>query len=326
MKTAAVEGETLKLTVAEDGRVWYLDGVGLPAPSGLDDEQFLEAPVVRKARRVRVVGSAANARLIIALHRRKQAGELESLEVCSPLVCESAAGRKDPELVLFYMRTFSLCPSLGGWRELTEQDLLTYELAVHIETYGRVTREAIEMAENHPVWPALQFIPHLREDEATKLLAIIIDPRWYIDQDDPNRLGQLERYLGLNPATAEAVSKGNIDVWMGDRYLTVLSCWLGHTIKMGRSVGKSTTVAAQGLLLMQDPRHFLMRIYIAKDFGSKGLLAACKKFIGYLRHNWLNEVAGHKGRGRLFVPEHFFEKPEEAVAYRDHMNLLRKRK
>jgi hypothetical protein len=313
---------TLKLTTDDAVKVWCLEGSGLPAPSGLTPLTFVRSDWLREARCVRVIGSAGNAYLLTLLGTALNQGRLERLEVCSPLVCESADGRRDPELVLYYMRNYNLSASLGGWHDYQSDDHIIYRMVQMVQNSpysDHKINALLRLAVNHPVWPALQFLSGLSEGDAAQLLAVVIDPRWYIDTDEPNRSSRLEQYLGLTPKTIQAVLAGDRDTWLHDRCQCVIRSWLaGQKVVMPRVAGKTGNMPGVGGDI-SEPRNFLGRIFHARKNDVRGYLAASRHFISYLRHNWLNVVTGDSHRGRLFVPEHFFHRSDEVVAYKKHM-------
>lgn len=301
-----VDTEFLKVTVDDQGVVWCLSGDQMPRCSGLRVPQFLESSVLGPDVSVRMVGSAANAELLIDLFERKLRGGLHGLQVCSPLCCESAAERKDPELLLYSMRSFGLPPSLGGWHEFDIKDYYSYALASHFHralAAGEYTRKLLG---GHPVWPALSFIAGLDIDACARLLATVIDPRWYIDASgDPNRGSKLEQYLGLNPKTQANLDRGNSP--QQSRCRLVLACWKTEDPK--KPIG---------------PRFFLWRAWAARGGGTKGDLVASKLFIAYLRQVWAQAVCNGPQASRLFVPEHFFVNADEVMAYREHMARVKR--
>jgi hypothetical protein len=307
MSTSAVEVAPIKATIDASGVVWILAADGMPYETRMKAEEFLGTPEVQKCGRWRVPGGAGNADLVVGLQNLMTEGKVRSLELCSPLVCESAEYRKDPRMVLYYMRSFSLPASLGGWRPATPADYIAYGICQMMRD-GRPAADMLDMAVEHPVWNAIHFVSGVRPEAAAKLLGTILDPRWYVDQAEPDRSSKLEQYLGLNPGTMKAVGDGRGRSWLQDRCSAVLQSWKGD----------SPPPAEAG------PRDFLWRVWAKKGGGLRGDLCASKYFITYLRHNWLNELqTGHK-KGRLFVPEYFFNRPDEVGAYRDYMKLLRR--
>jgi hypothetical protein len=57
---------------------------------------------------------------------------------------------------------------------------------------------------------------------------------------------------------------------------------------------------------------------LAEANSVAGRLKASSIFVGYLAANWSQALA-RRGE-ELFVPEHFFHQPAEAVAYRKYMS------
>jgi len=296
-----IDTEFLKVTVDGRGVVWFLSGDQMPKCSHLLIEEFLKSDLLDEDTAVRTVGTAVNADLLLGLYDRKLRVGLRSLQVCSPLCCESAEDRKDPELLLYSMRSFGLSPSLGGWHEFDLKDYYAYSLVSHFHRTLDVGEYTRRLLVGHPVWPYLSFIAGLNLDACTRLLAIIIDPRWYIDVAvDPDRGSKLEQYLGLNPKIQLTLDRGRS--CQHERFRTVLSCWKTEDPK--KPIG---------------PRYFLWRAWAARGGGSKGDLVASKLFVSYLRQTWSKAVCNGPQADHLFVPEHFFVNADEVMAYREHM-------
>ena len=304
MNPTTADDHALKLSVDNDNLIWYLEGDGLPRHSNNEVDQFLDGRILRQYDHVRVVGLAANSVLLLRLFELKQRGFLKSLEVCSPLCCESAEDRRDPEVVLFNMRDYRLAASLGGWHEFSGRDAMSYLLAAHFQRSREVTDEQRRVLLRHPAWPALRFIKPLDSDACCKLLGLLIDPRWYIDSDEPNRSGKIEQFLGLNP-TAQAANECADEPWSHERCRLVQSCW-----RVGQVPGRIQDMNA---------RHFLWRAWLGRGGGLKGDLAASKLFISFLRQTWTEALCDGPKRGRLFVPEYFFAGKDEAEAFKTHM-------
>lgn len=303
MPTVATEADTLKLTVGSDGSVWYLNGSGMPKSSRVPVKDFFNLDLVRPDSRVRVVGSPENVTVILALFAMKQNRRLETLEVGSPLCCESAEERKDPETVLYRMRSFNVAASLGGWHEFTVRDYTSYGLAA-VNAADRLTVEnAARYVRSHPSYPSLTFISDLDTLACSKVIGLILDPRWFVDTDDPNRGAKLEQFLGLDPKTQSTDIKGP----RRDRCCLVMSCWKGKQPSSASSL---------------KPSQFLWREWFERGGGSRGDLAASKKFVAYLRYTWLNEIVHPSKAGRLFVPLYFFGDVKHVDAYNRHVSRV----
>jgi hypothetical protein len=290
------DADTTKLTVGPDGLVWCLAGCGLPRCSGWRADEA--------ARRLgegpfRVAGLRDNAALLLSLYQRGRCKTTTCTEVCSPLCCESAECRRDPEVLLLRMRSFNVPPSLGGWHRFGRKDVVSYLMACGIDHSGGVGPQVTMLLPSHPAWPALSFVQCLGRTAVCGLLAEVLDPRWYVDLGDPDRGAKLEQYLGLNPydmSGQSAVKKRRRDL--------VQSCWCGHTVPRPHE--------------LTGPGQFLWRHWHARGGGAKGYLATSKLFVAYLRAVWANAVCDGPHAGHLFVPEHFFTTAEEAAAYRNH--------
>lgn len=290
----------LKLTVADDGVVWYLEGSSLPRSSGHSVPEFMKSGFVKPHHPVRVPGFVGNAELLKLLYEIKILEECQTLEVCSPVCCESAVDRKDPAVLLHCLRRFHLPPSLGGWHHFAIKDYTSYTLAHHYATGGGYDEHATRLTIAHPAWPAMSFVGSIQQEAFSHLVAAILDPRWFVDPwGDPNQTDRLERYLGVVGKT-EAGGRGA-------RFKLVKDCW--------KLEGQP-----QGVYF--EPRDFLWRLWTDAGGGDKGDLIACKQFVELLRLTWLQSMhLGNQG-SHLFVPEHFFTTREEIECFGKHMSLF----
>lgn len=298
----------VKLTVDPQAIVWYIIGDQMPKCSGLFVDDFIASEFLSEGASVRVAGTPANASLLIALYEQKLKVGFDSLQVGTPLCCESADERKDPQVLLYNMRSLDISPSLGGWHEVDLDDYTTYLLASYYyedHTPGENTRAVII---GHPAWPALSFIGSLDIDACAQLIATVVDPRWYIDvTSDPNRGSKLEQYLGLNPKIYSQID-GPHKSDQHKRCRLVQRCW-----------------KAKEIVNFRDPRNFVWRAWASKPEDKRGL-AANKLFISFLRQTWLQGVCRGPQASHLFVPEHFFKQPDEILAYKGHIARARKDK
>lgn len=302
MNPLAFDIDYLKLTVDEKENVWYLDGDKMPCNSNCHVNEFISLPIINHARNVRVVGSRLAANLLINLFAKKCKNELDKLEICSPLCCEPTSDKQDPDVVLYNMRTFCLSPSLSGWHEFGPLDYPSYAIAYHFSKSNTFDDYVKRILTLHPVWPSLSFIKNIDLENCSRLIGLILDPRWYIDTyNDPNRGSKLEQYLGLNPRTQSSLVNKK-QTWRHDRCKLVMKCW------------KSNKPNKEELC---EPENFLWRIYHARS--NKGDLCASKEFVRFLRLTWLNSIVCSPKANRLFVPDYFFANKEESEAYKRHL-------
>jgi len=216
--------KSLKLHT-HNGLVWYIVGDGLHSRSRMTVEEFADSKVLANADSVRVIGMAENADLIIALAAKQREGELDSVEVVTPLVCATAAERQEPLMALYRMRSFLRAPSLGGYHQLTTADLRSYELVVSLRDEGWTPATQCILMQ-HPVWYPLKFIPELDWKCCAELIATIIDPRWFVDVFSPDRSAKLESFLGLDPKTQAGVSVRKAKRTRRHRLCSLVrSCW-----------------------------------------------------------------------------------------------------
>lgn len=313
MSLTSRDCEALKLTV-HDNRVWYLHEVGMPRFSGLSVSDFVKLSILEQSGRIRVPGFAHNAALLLELYQMKTRQLISELEVCSPLCCELPADRKDPEVMLYKLRSWSLPASLGGWHRFEQADAITYQLAEAFrqrtaEKWSEANLLGLRLVQDHPVWPYLQFLDSISAHTCAELLGVILDPRWYVDVDNPHRGAKLEQFLGLTPKIQAGLKREELTA----RHLR---CKL---------VGEVWQLPVPGIDPDNlPPRHFLWRRFFALGGAdstnrAKATLETSKLLVNYLRFAWMNEVAAEPHRGRLFVPEYFFSQPDEVEAFRDHM-------
>lgn len=301
----------LKAHTAQDGRVWFLDGDRMPENSGQTAAQFSEGhPAVLRSEKVRVMGVPGNADLLMHLFNRKLHGDLTSLEVCSPLACETSTRREKPEYVLFDMRKWAGRPSVGGWHEFETADYPSYALAASLAARADASH-MVRFLKDHPAWYALAGVPHLSREAVCKLIGTVLDPRFFIDVQDPDRLSKLEGFLGLDPKVAVVGGRTGEPVRQHDRYRTVLACWKND------DPGKDEAATMAEL--------FVWKAYYDAGGGWKGDLRASQRLVHYLRHVWLDALYRDKPWVEpLFVPEHFFGGDRGAVNWYNRQ-LKRKR-
>lgn len=336
----ATDIQTLRLHMHK-GKVWYAENDCEARCSGESPVDFLHSNFPLHAGRIQLVGDAANARLITYLYDLKQKQKLESVQVCSPLVCPIARHRRRPEAVLLHMQVFARAPSLGGFHEVVEADYRAYALSTSLTQntlHGApVNADALQLLRGHPAWRPLSFIQSLDKLAVAGLLACILDPRWYIDQCAPDRLGKLEAWLGLNPKTQAGVSLPGASRWRHHhRCAIVLGCWkdLQYQEKVADrfDLGGFDPVAGSTLTGVA-PWDFAWRTWgykmgIGRPEAPEGDpvladLRGSQRFIAFLRHVWLAELyrdstATPEQNAMLFRPADFFRHPTEIAAYELH--------
>lgn len=303
-----MEDETLRLHTDTHGVVWCGQNGIMAVNTEFGPEEFVGMKVFKEARRVRLIGTPANARLIIRAYESAQRslGKIEKkIMIGSPMLCYRPELLMHPEFVLQQMRQPDVAASANGcWHRMLSHDYNNYLLIQALQdNHGEVNDLVKSVARHHPVWQAVSFIPEKNLTAAIKLACEIVDPRWYNDPMRPGRMQRLLTYLGIHPRNMRAM-------------LTLISpadtpgCrnWRRAELVVEAWGGLKTPTPD-----LDNPRNFLWRIRQSYDDEAKGLLKASKVFIQYLRLVWLQELA--HGSRQVFCPEYFFKQPAEVDAY-----------
>jgi len=296
---------TLRVHFGDD--VWFADDMSRAPRSCPNIPSFLRLLGEIQVDRVRVLGSARNAPLIIALHREATSQRF-SLQVSSPRVC-SRADFSNPEIVLHRMQSVAGPASTGGWHEVSEADVASYALANSVlEAKGIATADAVALLPRHPTWQAISFLPTAQQSYAALLLSAIVDPRWFIDPGSPSKLSRLYEFLGLSKRNFELLHSGHVPSdpsahhgfsAAGIAYMA----WSGNAKLAKDEIGK--------------PANFLWRVM--KSFGgaARGKRMATQLFIKFLRGVWIDGLTSI-GHEPLFVPKYFFQNEDEVSAFQAH--------
>lgn len=337
--STAVDTRSLKLHV-DHGLVWYLDRDGHPRSSGRAVEDFLDDPLCAQSDCVRLIGNAENASLIIHLYDRKLRGQLASVQVVTPQVCPTASERRSPEACLYHMRRFQRAPVQGGFHEVTALDYPAYALVAELRRTDARTPpsdRALQYLQAHPVWRPLCFVRHVDPANTARLLAEIVDPRWYFDLRNPDRTAKLELYLGLVPKTQHGVVVPDSPKWGHHRRCDlVLHCWYsGAQAQRASAVMRcrGTEPPYDSDEITRAPGDFVWRTWGERlGYGPTqrspdavmAALRASQKFIAFLRLVWLarlyeGDTRAAEGGASLFRARDFFRYHVEAEAFNRYM-------
>lgn len=309
--------QVLRLHVGPERTVWYgYDGC-LGEDSFYSSKDFLRKSILlgldlNHVRNIRLLGTAANAELIIGLHQRRIRNpaivKTQSVQLCSPGICSLETNRLDSMFVLQQLWQPSPTGLLpGGWHELSEKDYTTYALINALqENHGMVDDRVKRIVRYHPAWPALSFLPNHDVEAGCQLLAEIVDPRWFRHPFHPHRLTKLNSFLGLTPANITAYVGGGSPSINFRRLQLVLHAWWNRCPESGNKA----------------PNAFLCRIVLHHGDHEKGLLRACQWFVRFVQEVWLHEI-GHRRSEMTFVPSVFFRGEDESRAYDQHRATMK---
>ena len=318
----------LRLHVGANGtpesQIWFL-WRGRRMAYSMEPAAFVAQPWVQGASAVRLLGTIENAPLIEALYRSRHAhGKPISIQLGSPVACLHDDERVSASMIFDRMDVLDcLRPSVGGWHELTYRDHISYALAREIyASKGRCSASAARLLTAHPAWPAVSFPATHNETRAALLLALLLDPRWYVDPSRPNRFARLKSAFGLGGGKGLSAALALFQLILDDgldrapvaiankaaKAQTVLDTWAGAE----RDLEPQDAV--------RNPRNFFWLIAHQSKRGMKsarGLLRASHAFLRLVSQYWQSEICAVP-RPDLFVPEHFFQDSAVVDAWHAH--------
>jgi len=310
--------QILRLHTDDAGHVWFGDDCTLGVNSKCPVETFFDNSTlylgfdINSARKVRVLGTRQNAALIVKLQElRSQDGTLlkrQRVELGSPAVCPTNAVLSDPECVLQHLwqpEPFSALRML--WHPLGRHDYCSYAMARAIDASdGKVTDWVRHISKYHPAWPAVTFTPKADLDAASSMLADVIDARWFLHYNRPNRLSKLYAYLGITPQNVKAFFGGGPRGRHYDRAATAITSWYNRESVIAYNTGRCDV-----------PEAFLWRVYASQKGAERGVLRGTERMLSLVSHVWLNAVMPpHPEVG--FRPDQFFKYLPEAKAFERH--------
>lgn len=296
------------LHVDEDKKIWLSENNQMPVMCA-GDYYSLEPKLFREDSVVKLIASTDNIPLILSLYNKKLKGDIQSLQICSPII----AHNKKTEIAMMDTCHWKGWPaSLGGWHEFSEDDYPSYYLANYFATNSKLATLGVfdEVLKAHPAWKGLSFISHLNMDKCARLLATILDPRWFIDIKEPDKNSRIENFLGLKPSIlSKTKSLSNSQSRQIRNCRLVLESW-----KMGRPTSDSE---------YNQPDNFLWRIHALEGCNEKADIRVSQVFITFLKAVWLDAIYCKSKTSlymdRLFVPMYFFNKQDEIDAFKQHM-------
>lgn len=313
--------QVLRLHTADNGLVWYGDDYNLGDNSYLEADDFVSFDrlgfSMSQVRSIRLLGTENNAALILSLQRLRLAaaglpvGQLP-IVLGSPAVCRTVSNLKDPEAALHYLWQPESNLS-WQWHQLSGGDYCSYALVDALRReYGLMSDKVRHIAAYHPAWPAVSFVPNADTDAACRLLATIVDPRWYIHYTHPHRLSRLLAYLGVTPNNVAAyLGEGPPDKHY-DRAATVIGVWYNQH-----------SVTAYNEHNQDRPCDFLWRIFASQSTVGKGILRSTERLVSLLYHVWLYAVSPPHPEV-VFEPLRFFKTEAESRAFVTHCDLVKK--
>tara|TARA_Y100001963_G_scaffold158162_1_gene256837 strand:- start:4779 stop:5813 length:1035 start_codon:yes stop_codon:yes gene_type:complete len=339
------ETRELRLQLASTGDVWATTWLEPhPRRVATSVEEFVETPLFNDSTSAAVVGYPINVGLITEIYLRRHDDPDYMIWVASPLLAGATKiNRIDPVFVLEASKGLDphLSPSLGGWHQFCKKDYPAYALADVMQKGTAVSDQVLKLLHAHPVWPALSFVSGLNQAMCCRVIGTILDPRWYVDLDQPVRTSRLESYLGLSlgvqrialdilgdqktvKTRSEDIQKeiDDLSAYEGRRVnycISVQHCWWKDPDLLLPADGGET----DGVPLLQAPGGFLWRVWFSHGRTPKGYLRTSQQFIRFLRDAWLDALYSETVGDSLFIPEYFFKHDYEQLAYIQHMEKFK---
>lgn len=337
------EARELRLQMASTGDVWATTWLE-PHPRRIASSvgELLDSAVFQESTSAAIVAFPTNVGLITDIYLRKHKDPEYSMWVASPLlVAATKPDRIDPVVILESSCSIDphLSPSLGGWHRFGKEDYPAYALAEIVSRDKNISDHAVQLLKAHPVWPALSFISGLNLKMCCRLLATVLDPRWYVDLKQPARTSRLESYLGLTlrvqrtaldlldqvdiskKSSRERVDKvlnsmSDYDARMVERCTAVQYCWW----KDPDTLTCPDRGLTPGTPLLESPGGFLWRVWFSHGQSPKGYLRTSQQFVRFLRDAWLDALYTKTVGDGLFIPSYFFKHNYEQLSFLQHMS------
>jgi len=337
------ETRELRLQTASTGDIWATTWLeSHPRHVASNIEELLETKIFRESTSVAIIAFPINVGLITDIYLRKHKKPDYSIWVTSPaLVAATKPDRIDPVSVLEASCGIDphLSPSLGGWHQFGKEDYPAYALAEIVSRDNNISDHAIQLLKAHPVWPALSFISGLNLKMCCRVVASILDPRWYVDLKQPGRTSRLESYMGLTLRVQRAALNmlSNINVNEEHEHNKLDNALESMTKYDARMVERCTAVQycwwkdpevltcpdrglSPGMSLLESPGGFLWRVWFSHGKSPKGYLRTSQQFVRFLRDAWLDALYAKTVGDGLFIPSYFFKHNYEQLAFLQHMD------
>ena len=203
------------------------------------------------------------------------------------------------------MRCCRVAGSQGGWVHVTPHVLV----AMQCSSDTRVdVRSKLHL--QLPFWRDVSFIDNVDGGAITSLVGQIVDPRWFLTEDNPAAYRRLFVYLGLTPGDMRlAVDSGCSSIRLC-RCRVALSAWK-----------RDDTSPPVGDLTAGQ---FLWEIWRRYDDPVMADLRATQAFVQYFARVWHKRLFAdnHPHSELLFVPQTYFTEAV-AAAYEKHVLAVR---
>lgn len=309
----------IRLHCSADGALAAADDHGGRVCLSWPEPDFVHKLQLRDCSAVHVLGSGLNASLIRQLGEAKFShGQVWApVKIGTPMIARSRPGMTSEE-VFNAMTSLNLAPSLGGWHEMTPYDTAAYRLIELLQRSGGELDEHVRLAVcEHPAYPVMSYL-HAAPLPAARMLAWIVDPRWFKDPVHPDRISRLNEFMGLSPLNAARLFEVEHPEEFRreaetplQRALSVVECWHGE-LPVRRITAQEKSAH----------RGALMRNFAEHKYSARGLLKCSQRLLRWVQDVWLDQVSP---QAECFAPDLFFESREAGNHFRHHLEVYRRR-
>lgn len=206
--------------------------------------------------------------------------------LCSPGIWRTAT----LTAIMRGMPLLRLPQSMGGYRLATQDDLQLLQLKYQMWLLANTEEEQQLMIppkiqqrwETHPVIQNLKFFYHLTTEAILKLMAYIVDPRWFNISNRP--LSYLQAYWGLTPRRKR-------DRWLLPQFRLLQSCWYDQN---ALSLLRFCDLGPD--YLYDNPRYYLYAVWLQayernqRRSTTYADIKTGRKLINILYHLWIQTL------------------------------------
>ena len=257
-----------------------------------------------RGRQVYVLGTADNAKAVLAAYDAAKSGDVSAVYVGSPSVCLCEDEAANPNRVAQRMRGLYRPSSVGGWHRLTVSEVPQYRLAACAcklvsGDYDHGINAAIDAAlRAHPAWAAVSFAQRPNPRDLAMVLGSVVDPRWFCDPYRPDSKDLLNSYFSLSPRyVSRRMSRGDLSGPSREDAILRLSLEFAQVISGQDADATEKEGACEAV----------MRSAIAI------------KYLHFVSDLWLDELSN----ARLFDPKEYFHKDSSMERFRRYRNRVK---
>lgn len=223
--------------------------------------------------------------------------------ICSPGLWRTATLSS----ALRIMEANCIPPIFGGFRPITERDIKLLQIQADLEFHRiqganlsevSLSSQVLDWARREILIPELTLLKHVKESELLKVMAYIVDPRWFCNRGI--KVGSLEAFFGLTPRRRK-------DRWTLPRYHLLTRTW-----KEDLFIDLIKYVNMDMKSFLEQPQYVLYwqwsKAYYGRGLGVNDTYADVKAnrlFLTCLFYLWLNRLEeGIEFDPKRILPQH----------------------